>query len=71
MCFERVCGTACVCYLCGDSRVCWQPPRIIVSFVLFFKTYASNGTLLWLISVGEQDVLSGLLGGPWPFLTVL
>lgn len=71
VCFERVCGTACVCYLCGGSCVYWQPPRIIVSFVLFFKTYPSNGTLLWLISVGEQDVLSGLLGGPWPFLTVL
>lgn len=72
VCFERVCGTACVCYLCSGSPVCWQPPRIIVSF--FFK---KNLHIQWDFAVAgfcwlsEQDVLSGLLGGPWLFLTVL
>lgn len=71
VCFERVCGTACVCYLCSGSPVCWQPPRIIVSFFL------KNLHIQWDFAVAdfcwlsEQDVLSGLLGGPWLFLTVL
>lgn len=72
VCFERVCGTACgvsVTFVVAHLSVGSLPGLLLVKKKnLHIQWDFAVAGFCWL---SEQDVLSGLLGGPWLFLTVL